>query len=139
MSSLIRLCLSTAPLLTQLADLQVWAPQHGRGLSFEGHPQPYESLVFPHALQHAVLFEALIALSQASWLLQEGYSWLHDSALAYHRANAFAALRVRLESDKTCADDTTIMSIAALTTIDVSKSCLLDVQSDADIVHARDS
>ncbi|KIW74680.1 hypothetical protein Z517_11450 [Fonsecaea pedrosoi CBS 271.37] len=98
--------------------LQVWAEQHGRALAFEGHPKPYQSLVFPYALEHAVLFEAMVALSRASWLLQEGIPWSKDSALAYHRANAFAALRLRLTSEATCADDTTICTIAALTTID---------------------
>ncbi|OAL31404.1 hypothetical protein AYO22_00996 [Fonsecaea multimorphosa] len=98
--------------------LQVWAEQHGRALAFEGHPTPYRSLVFPYALEHAVLFEAMVALSRASWLLQEGIPWSKDSALAYHRANAFAALRLRLTSEVTCADDTTICTIAALTTID---------------------
>ena len=62
----------------------------------------------------------MVALSRAFWLLQERIPWQKDSALAYHRANAFAALRLRLTSDVTCADDTTILTIAALTTIDVS-------------------
>ncbi|KIX06870.1 uncharacterized protein Z518_04846 [Rhinocladiella mackenziei CBS 650.93] len=98
--------------------LQVWAPQHGRALAFEGHSRPYQSLVFPYALEHAVLFESMVALSRASWLLTEGIPWFRDSALAYHRANAFAALRLRLTSEATRADDTTILTIAALTTID---------------------
>jgi len=98
--------------------LQVWAPQHGRAFAFEGHPTPYRSLVFPFALERAVVFEAIIALSRASWLLQEKIPWFKDSALAYHRANAFAQLRLRLMSQETCADDATIVTIAALTTID---------------------
>ncbi len=100
--------------------MQVWAPQHERAFAFEGHPQPYKSLVFPFALQHAVLFESIVAISRASWLLQEGIPWYHDSALAHHRGKAFAALRLRLMSQKTCADDTTILTIAALSTVDVS-------------------
>jgi hypothetical protein len=112
--------LGTSPSrLTFEPDLQVWAPQHGRALAFEGHPKPYQSLVFPYALQHAVLFESMIALARASWLLQERLPWEKDTALAFHRTNAFAALRVRLLSESTCADDTTICTIAALTTIDV--------------------
>ena len=101
------------------AVLQVWAPQHGRALAFEGHPVPYQSLVFPYALQHAVLFEGMIALARASWLQQERIPWQTDAAFAYHRANAFAGLRLRLSSEATCADDTTILTIAALTTVDV--------------------
>jgi hypothetical protein len=108
--------------LTMPADLQVWAPQHGRALAFEGHPKPYQSLVFPYALQHGVLFEGMIALARASWLLQERIPWQKDAALTYHRANAFAGLRLRLTSEATCADDTTILTIAALTTIDVRET-----------------
>ena len=111
------------------ADLQVWAPQHGRALSFEGHPTPYRSLVFPYALQHAVLFEAMIALARASWLLQERIPWQTDAALDKHRANAFAGLHLRLTSEATCADDTTILSIAALTTIDVGKESSVTILS----------
>ncbi len=62
----------------------------------------------------------MVALSRAAWLLTEGFPWQHDAALAYHRANAFAALRLRLASEKTCTDDATILTIACLTTIDVS-------------------
>ncbi|KIW43675.1 uncharacterized protein PV06_04754 [Exophiala oligosperma] len=98
--------------------LQVWAPQHGRAFAFEGHPKPYQSLVFPFALERAVVFEAIVALSRASWLLQERLPWSKDNALALHRANAFAQLRLRLLSEETCADDATIVTIAALTTID---------------------
>ncbi len=108
------------------ADLQVWAPQHGRALAFEGHPKPYQSLVFPYALQHAVLFEGMIALARASWLLQERIPWQTDAALTYHRANAFASLRLRLACEATCADDTTILTIAALTTVDVSIAPRID-------------
>ena len=104
-----------------MADLQVWSPQHGRALAFEGHPRPYQSLVFPYALHEPVLFEALVALSRASWLQRERQPWQKDNALAYHRASAFAGLQLRLKSDVTCADDTTILTIAALTTIDVSE------------------
>jgi hypothetical protein len=102
-----------------MADLQVWAPQHGRALAFEGHTVPYATLVFPYALQRAVLFEALVALSRAFWLVQERLPWQKDTALAFHRANAFAGLQLRLRSPETAADDTTIMTIAALTTVDV--------------------
>ena len=77
--------------------------------------------MFPFALERAVVFEAIIALSRASWLLQEKIPWFKESALAYHRANAFAQLRLRLMSQETCADDATIVTIAALTTIDVSR------------------
>ncbi|KAJ9611461.1 hypothetical protein H2200_004645 [Cladophialophora chaetospira] len=98
--------------------LQVWAPQHGRALAFEGHPIPYQSLVFPYALQHGVLFESIVAVARAAWLQQEQIPWQTDTAFTFHRANAFAGLRSRLRSESMCSDDTTILTIAALTTID---------------------
>lgn len=105
-----------------LLDIQTWAIEHGRGLYIEGHPNPYQSLVFPYSLHHGGLFESMVCIARASWLLTEGIPWRQDKALAYHRANAFAALALRMTSEKTCADDTTILSIAALSTVDVSSS-----------------
>lgn len=102
------------------ADMQVWAPAHGRSYGVENHAKPYATLVFPYVLQHAVAFESIVVLSRTDWLLRERIPWYHDKALAYHRANTFAALRLRLMSEKTAADDITIVTIAALTTVDVS-------------------
>lgn len=105
--------------LIVLVDVQTWAIEHGTALQIEGHPNPYHSLVFPYALHHGVLFESMVCIARTSWLLQEGIPWQQDKALAYHRANAFATLGLRMTSEKTCADDTTILTIAALSTVDV--------------------
>ena len=100
--------------------VRVWAPRHGRGFAIEGHPTPYLSLLFPYALQHAVLFESVIALSRVFSLLTLGKSILDDRAFAYHHYNTKYALQNRLNSNATCADDVTILTVACLSTIDVS-------------------
>jgi Fungal specific transcription factor domain len=106
--------------LTFHADLRVWAPQQGKPFAFEGHPNPYLSLLFPYALQHAVLFESIVALCRVASLLNQGMSTDYDRAFAYHHNNTRYALQMRLNSTATCADDITILTIAALATIDVS-------------------
>jgi hypothetical protein len=125
--------------LLTLVDIQTWAIEHGRALHIEGHPNPYQSLVFPYALHHGALFESMVCISRASWLLTEGIPWRQDKALAYHRTNAFAALALRMTSEKTCADDTTILTIAALSTVDVSSSFRLVFFADKSSVCTRDS
>lgn len=103
-------------------DFQTWAIEHGTALHIEGHPNPYQSLVFPYSLHHAALFESMLCIARTSWLMTEGIPCQHDKALAYHRTNAFAALALRMTSEETCADDTTILTIAALSTVDVCSS-----------------
>lgn len=100
-------------------DFQTWAVEHGTALHIEGHPSPYQSLVFPYSLQHAALFESMLCIARTSWLMAEGIPCHQDKALMHHRTNAFAALALRLASQETCADDTTILTIAALSTVDV--------------------
>ncbi|KEF62537.1 uncharacterized protein A1O9_00510 [Exophiala aquamarina CBS 119918] len=109
-------CSCTYFALIVLGDVQTWAIEHGTALQIEGHPNPYHSLVFPYALHHGALFESMVCIARTSWLLQEGIPWQQDKALAYHRANAFATLGLRMTSENTCADDTTILTIAALST-----------------------
>jgi hypothetical protein len=102
--------------------LHVWAPQQGKPFGFEGHPNPYLSLLWPFALQHAPVFEGLVAMCRASWLLEHGESTLHDRAFAYHLNNTKHALQKRLENAETGADDVTMLTVLALTTIDVSST-----------------
>lgn len=97
----------------------MWAPQQGKPFGFDGHPNPYLSLLWPYALQHASLFEGLVAMCRASWLLEHGQSTLHDRAFAYHHNNTKYALQKRLESVDTYADDETMLTMLAVTTIDV--------------------
>lgn len=88
--------------------------------AFEGHSNPYISLLWPYALQDAVVFEGLIAMCRASWLLEHGQDTLHDRGYIYHHNNSRTALQKRLEDPRTCCDDTTLLSVLTLTTIDVS-------------------
>lgn len=106
--------------LTNASDLRVWAPQQGKPFAVEGHSNPYLSLVFPYALQHAVLFESIVAMCRVSSLQAQQMAAVQDRGFVYHHANAKDALQLRLESSTTCADDVTILTLAALATIDVS-------------------
>ena len=58
-------------------------------------------------------------MCRASWLLEHGESVLHDRAFAYHHNNTKYALQKRLEGAETCADDETMLTMLAVTTIDV--------------------
>lgn len=107
-------------MLTSDSDLRVWAPQQGKPFAVEGHPNPYLTLVFPYALQHAVLFESIVAMCRVSSLQARQVVAVHDRGFAYHHTNARHALQLRLDSAATCADDVAILTLGALATIDVS-------------------
>ena len=113
----------------------MWAPQQGRPFAFDGHPNPYLSLLWPYALQHPVLFEGIVAMCRASWLLEHGYDTLQDRGLAYHHNNTKHSLQKRLDNPETCADDTTMLTVLALTTIDVSLTRLSPVLFTDPTVH----
>ncbi|KPI35187.1 uncharacterized protein AB675_10175 [Cyphellophora attinorum] len=98
--------------------LRVWAPQQGHAFAIDGHPNPYLSLLWPYALQDAAIFEGIIAMCRASWLLENGQDTLHDRGFNYHFNNSKQALQRRLDNPDTCYDDTTLLSIMALTTVD---------------------
>lgn len=99
-----------------LAVFQVWAPQHGRAFAFEGHSNPYLTLLWPFALQNDIYFEALIALCRGTLLASQGRPTHQDPAFAYHRANVMNKLSLRLQSRQLCCDDTTILVVATLGT-----------------------
>ncbi|KIX08411.1 uncharacterized protein Z518_03067 [Rhinocladiella mackenziei CBS 650.93] len=98
--------------------MQVWGPQHGRAFAFDGYPNPYLSLLWPFALQSDLYFEGLIALCRATSLASQGRSAREDNAFAFHRGNVMTKLRARLQNPQECADDTTILTVATLGTID---------------------
>jgi hypothetical protein len=99
-------------------DVQVWAPQHGTAFGFDGHANPYLSLLWPHALTSDVYFEGLIALCRATYLAGSGQSARGDRHFVWHRGNVMTKLRSRLEHPEQCSDDTTILVVATLGTID---------------------
>lgn len=61
-------------------------------------------------------------MCRASWLLEHGQNTLHDRGFAYHHNNTKYALQKRLERADTCADDETMLTMLAVTTIDVGPS-----------------
>ncbi|RVX74183.1 hypothetical protein B0A52_02015 [Exophiala mesophila] len=97
---------------------QVWAPQHGRGFAFEGYSNPYLTLLWPFALQNDIYFEALIALCRAALLNSMGSPSHKDAMFVTHRNNVMNKLRHRLQCPDLCANDTTILVVATLGTID---------------------
>jgi len=123
------------------AVIQVWAPQHGVPFALEGHSNPYLSLLWPFALQHDMCFEAIIALCRAAWLTDQGRSSRHDGAYVFHRRNVMDTLRKRLLVSHQCADDATILTIAALGTIDYvlgdHTSAVSNVQVMREVVKVR--
>lgn len=58
-------------------------------------------------------------MCRASWLLEHQQSALYDRAFTYHKNNTICALQKRLESVDTYADDATMLTMLAVTTIDV--------------------
>ncbi|KEF55533.1 uncharacterized protein A1O9_08283 [Exophiala aquamarina CBS 119918] len=111
---------SSAPSVSHMAQyfLQVWGPQHGRAFAFEGHKNPYLSLLWPFALQTDIYFEALVALCRGTLLVVQSKSAHQDKAFALHRSNVMTKLRRRLQDPEQCADDATILVVATLGTID---------------------
>ena len=60
-------------------------------------------------------------MCRASWLLEHGQNAANDRAFNYHHHNSRFALQKRLENPATFCDDTTLLSMLTLTTIDVSR------------------
>ncbi|EXJ74957.1 uncharacterized protein A1O5_01653 [Cladophialophora psammophila CBS 110553] len=98
--------------------VQVWAPQHGTAFAFDGHSNPYVSLLWPFALTSEIYFEGLIALCRATYLATSGQSARGDRHFVWHRGNVMTKLRARLQNPQQCSDDTTILVVATLGTID---------------------
>ncbi|OQU94527.1 Fungal specific transcription factor domain-containing protein [Cladophialophora immunda] len=98
--------------------VQVWAPQHGTAFSFDGHSNPYVSLLWPFALTSDIYFEGLIALCRATYLATSGQSARGDRHFVWHRGNVMTKLRTRLQNPQQCSDDTTILVVATLGTVD---------------------
>ncbi|KIW33957.1 uncharacterized protein PV07_00768 [Cladophialophora immunda] len=98
--------------------VQVWAPQHGTAFSFDGHSNPYLSLLWPFALTSDIYFEGLIALCRATYLATSGQSARGDRHFVWHRGNVMTKLRTRLQNPQQCSDDTTILVVATLGTVD---------------------
>ncbi|KIV86513.1 hypothetical protein PV11_02123 [Exophiala sideris] len=75
------------------------------------------SLLLPFALEHAILFESMMAVCRASVLLSLGRPAFEDSAFIQHRGNAIAGLNKALRS-MSCGDDASLLTVTMLMTLD---------------------
>ena len=76
-------------------------------------------VIFPHAMQHPVHFEALFCLLRALNMKARGANPTEDRLFLYHHGKALVLLRQRLLSASPLEDDTMI-STATLLVVDVS-------------------
>jgi hypothetical protein len=82
-----------------------------------GTVNPHLSLLLPFALQHAILFESIIALCRASVLIALGCSIWDDQPFMQHRASAIAKLNDQIKtSDAT--DDAALLTVTMLMTLE---------------------
>lgn len=65
------------------------------------------------------MFESIVAVCRASQLLEQNMDVTNDRAFAFHHQNAQMALQKRLDFPETQSDDTSLLTLAALATIDV--------------------
>lgn len=112
--------ISSTPNVARMAQyyVQNWAPEHGCAFAMPGHKNPYLSLLWPFAMQCEIYFESLVALCLATWLPTQNVQTKSDHSFLYHRGKVVAKLRKRLACRDQCADDTTILVVATLGTID---------------------
>ncbi|KAI1615262.1 hypothetical protein EDD36DRAFT_180104 [Exophiala viscosa] len=80
-------------------------------------PNAHLSLLLPFALEHAILFESMMAVCRASVLLSLGRPAFEDSAFIQHRGNAIAGLNKALRSTK-CGDDASLLTVTMLMTLE---------------------
>lgn len=96
--------------------LSVVLPEHN-GYNVEGHPNPHVSLLLPYAIDHAVLFESIIALCRASLVLAMGKDPTQDKALIQHRKETMVGVTKRL-STADAVNDATLLSVTMLLTLE---------------------
>ena len=110
----------STPTVARMAQyyVQNWAPEHGPAFAMPGHKNPYLSLLWPFAMECEIYFESLVTLCLATWLPAQNIPTKSDHSFLYHRGRVVAKLRQRLARRDQCADDTTILVVATLGTID---------------------
>ena len=103
-------------------DTRVFAPAHA---SVCGTNNVYLTKLVPLAMQHPVLFEGLVALSQCH--MTANYDPERpDKDTLYHRGQALKLLRHKVRSLSTVPDDAVIWTSVLLLGIDVSHPCPRD-------------
>ena len=105
-----------------MIDCQVWAPTH-IGQYFQGQNSNFLlSELFPLALQHVELFEALVAWAQcfsSTYYKQDSFP---AKEILHHRAKAIAELRKQLTSPSSLSVDAAIITTLFLMGTDVGRS-----------------
>jgi hypothetical protein len=116
-------CLSSrSRILIWKADTRVFAPAHS---PIFGKNNAYLTKLVPLAMQHPVLFEGLIALSQCHLTARSDLTRPNQESL-YHRGQALLLLRRKVTSSSTPPDDAAIWTSILLLGMDVSR-CALEI------------
>jgi hypothetical protein len=100
--------------------LSICAPENKEGFTVVGHENPHMSMLFPFMLQHALLFESIIALCRASVLMCVGRSTSEDKPFIYHRTRAIKGVSEALSTEE-ATNDNILLSVAMLLTLEVSR------------------
>lgn len=89
--------------------------------AFDGHPNPFLSLLWPVCMQNDVAFEACMLVARASWLAAVGHLSMmdHDATFVHHQANLYALLRERLKSGDRYGEDANLCAIITQFNVDV--------------------
>ncbi|EXJ84904.1 hypothetical protein A1O3_05579 [Capronia epimyces CBS 606.96] len=98
--------------------LHEWAPEYDIDYASTGHGCPHKSLVFPLAMDHAVLLESLVAMCRVFWLIARDITWHTDAEYIKHQGRALALVQAKLSSEA-FADNATLLAIVCLTSIEV--------------------
>ena len=98
--------------------MRQWAPEFDREYRLSGYNNPHLSIVFPLALDHAVLLQSLVAMCRVFWLMAQGQAWQEESEYLKHRGRALAIVQAKLECESV-ASDATLLAIVCLTSIEV--------------------
>ncbi|RMZ84276.1 hypothetical protein DV738_g762, partial [Chaetothyriales sp. CBS 135597] len=110
---------------------QQWAPDADLEYQRSEYDQPHRLIVFPLAMNHPVLLQSIVAMCRVFWLRAQGLPWQNDLEYLKLRGRAVTLVQAKLESTS-FADDTTLLAIVCLTSIEMMAS-----NPSAVISHAR--
>ena len=99
-------------------DLHQWAPEYDAVYAQSGYRDPLLSIVFPLAMNHAVLLQSLVAMCRAFWLIARKRAWETDAEYIKHRGRALSLVQAKLNSEW-CAENATLLAIVCLTSLEV--------------------
>ncbi|RMD42376.1 hypothetical protein DV735_g2751, partial [Chaetothyriales sp. CBS 134920] len=110
---------------------QQWAPEADLEYQRSEYNQPHRFIVFPLAMSHPVLLQSIVAMCRVFWLRAQGSAWQNDIEYLKLRGRAVTMVQAKLESPS-FADDTTLLAIVCLTSIEMMAS-----NASAVVSHAR--